>query len=67
MFDALSKLLFKKKWNRDHSHLPHLNDREMEHYLRTSARVNKHLPRDIQIKKAAEMAADDYSGDGIHF
>jgi len=67
MFGALSKLLFKKKWSRDHSHLPHLNDREMEYYLRTSARVNKHLPRDIQIKKAAEMAADDYSGEGIHY
>ncbi len=30
-------------------------------------KVNKNLPKDIQIKKAAEMAADDYSGDGIHF
>ena len=67
MFGALSKLLFKKKWSQSHSHLPDLNDREMEYYLRTSARVNKNLPKDIQIKKAAEMAADDYSGDGIHF
>jgi hypothetical protein len=67
MFGALCKLLFKKKWKENHSHLPDLNDSEKEYYLRTSARVNKNLPKDIQIKKAAEMAADDYSGDGIHF
>jgi hypothetical protein len=67
MFSTVSKLLFKKKWNQYHSHLPDLNDSEVEHYLRTSARVNKNLPKNIQIKKAAEMAADDYSGDGIHF
>jgi len=67
MFGTLSKLLFKKKWNQNHSHLPDLNDREMEYYLKTSARVNKDLPKDIQIKKAAEMAAEDYGGDGIHY
>ncbi len=67
MFGVLSKLLFIKKWKQNHSHLPDLNEREMEYYLRTSARVNKNLLKDIQIEKAAEMAADDYSGDGIHF
>jgi hypothetical protein len=66
MLSALSKLFFKKKWKENHSHLPNLNDSEMEYYLRTLARVNKNLPKDIQIKKAAEMAAN-YSGDGIHF
>ncbi len=30
-------------------------------------KVNKNLLKDIQIKKAAEMAADDYGGDGIHY
>ena len=67
MFGTQSKLLFKKKWSQNHSHLPDLNDREMEYYLKTSARVNKDHPKDIQIKKATEMAADDYSGDGIHY
>ena len=67
MFGALSKLLFKRKWNQHHSHLPDLNNREMEYYLKTSARVNKDLPKDIQIKKAAEIAVADYSGNGIHF
>jgi hypothetical protein len=67
MFGALSKLFFKKKWIENHSHLPDLNDSEMEHYLRSSARVNKNLPKDIQIKKAAEMAVEDYGGDGVHF
>jgi len=67
MFQALSKLLFKKHWSKHHSELGHLNEYEIEYYLRTSARVNKHLPKNIQAKKAAEMAADDYSGDGIHY
>ncbi len=30
-------------------------------------KLNKNLPKDIQIKKAAEKAADDYSEDGIQY
>ena len=67
MIGTISKLLFKRKWSQNHSHFHDLNDREMEYYLKTSARVNKDLPKNIQIKKATEMAADDYSGDGIHY
>ncbi len=67
MFQALNKFLFKKHRDKNHSHIGNLNDREIEYYLRTSARVNQHLPKNIQVQKAAEMAADDYSGDGIHF
>jgi len=39
----------------------------MEYYLRTSARVNKQLPKNIQAKKAAEMAAEDHSRLGWPF
>ena len=63
----MAELMFEKKWNQNHSHLPDLNDREMEYYLKTSARVNNDLPKDIQIKKAAEMAAEDHGGEGIHY
>ncbi len=66
MFQALNKFLFKKHWDKNHSHIGNLNDREIEYSLRTSARVNQHLPKNIQVQKAAEMADDDYSGDGIH-
>ncbi len=67
MFQALSKFIFKKQWNKKCPHLGSLNDREIEHYLKTSARENQHLPKNIQVEKAAEMAADDYAGDGIHY
>jgi len=66
MFQALSKLFFKKHWSKRRPEYGNLNEYEIEYYLRTSARINKHLPKNIQAKKAAEMAADDYSGDGIH-
>ncbi len=39
-------------------------DEEIRYYLKTSARVNSHLPKNIQVQKAAEMAADDYTGSG---
>ena len=67
MFQALSKLFFKKHWSRHRKPYGELNDREMEYYLRTSARVNKHLPKNIQAKKAAEMAAEDHSRLGWPF
>ncbi len=46
MFQALSKLFFKKHWSRHHSELGNLNDHEIEYYLRTSARAKtmKTLP-----------------------
>ncbi len=57
---------FRRLWDKHFSHSPGrpTTDREIQHYIDTSARVNSHLPKNIQLKKAAEMAADDYMNTG---
>lgn len=54
---------FRRLWKREYYHMPNqpTTDAEIRHYIETSARVNSHLPKNIQLQKAAEMAADDYS------
>ncbi len=57
---------FRRIWEKHFSDLPNrpTTDEEVRYYLKTSARVNSHLPKNIQVKKAAEMAAFDYTSSG---
>ncbi len=54
---------FRRLWDKHFHHMPNqpTTDAELRHYIETSARVNSHLPKNIQLKKAVEMAADDYA------
>lgn len=51
--------IFRKEWGERHGHLPEPKKHEVRRYLDTSARVNSHLPKREQIRRAADMAADD--------